>query len=165
MQMSKKILANLKEFSDSYIERGEFYIPNDKELFFYQRSNTNFASAMYMPHDNQYLNVLKLVDKNDVIIDMGSGDFRFPILLTKKVKKVYALELNPELVSKVLGIIKYDLPSNLTIICADWFNFPIPNDVTTIICLCNSPEVPEEWYKYKTIIGTTQKLGYLIKNK
>jgi len=161
--MSEKIILKLKEFSEQYIERAEYHLPTKSELNFYQKSNTNFTSAIYVPHDNQYSTVLNLVNKDDIVIDMGSGDFRFSIMLSKKVKKVYALELNPELVSKSLNIIKYHLPSNLTIICADWFNFPIPNDVNTIICLCNSPKIPIEWFKYKTIIATTEKIGVISK--
>ena len=162
--MNENIIPKLRVFSEQYLKNAEYITPSKTELNYYQRSNINFASAMYIPHDNQYLDVLGMVNKNDVVIDMGSGDFRFPLILSKKVKKVYALELNPELVSKSLSIIKYNLPSNLIIICADWFNFPIPNDVNTITCLCNSPKIPEEWHKYKTIIATTQKIGFMIKN-
>lgn len=161
--MNESILAELKEFSDNYLEMGEFSDPTEKEMEFYQRSNTNFISAMYMPHDYQYLEVLKLVDKNDIVIDMGTGDFRLAILLSKRAKKVYALELNPELVSKALNIIKYNLPSNLIVICADWVKFPIPNDVNLIICLCNSPIMPESWHNYKRIVGLTN--GIRILNK
>jgi len=163
--MSEKLTSKLKKFSEQYIENAEFHLPNKLELDFYQRSNINFASAMYMPHENQYLKVLELVNKDDIVIDMGSGDFRFPIMLSGKVKKVYSLELNPELVSNTLNIIKYNLPSNLIIICTDWFNFPIPTDVNTITCLCNSPIIPIEWYNYKTIIATTKEIGYLTKHK
>ena len=163
--MSEKIIPKLKKFSEQYLKNAEYLTPTRTELDFYQRSNINFVSAMYIPHDNQYSVILNLVNKKDTVIDMGSGDFRFPIMLSKKVKKVYALELNPELVSKSLDIIKYNLPSNLVIICTDWFNFPIPNDVNTIICLCNSPKIPKEWYKYKTIIGTTKKIGFLKRLK
>lgn len=159
--MSEQIISKLKEFSEQYIKNAEYLTPTKTELDFYQKSNTNFASAMYIPHNNQYSKVLEMVNKEDTVIDMGSGDFRFPIMLSRKVKKVYALELNPELLSKTLNIIKYHLPSNLTIICADWYNFPIPNNVNTITYLCNSPKIPEEWYKYKTIIGTTEKIGFL----
>ena len=159
--MNKDIISKLKKFSKKYLKNAEYLTPSKIELDYYQKSNTNFASAMYIPHDNQYLDILKMVNKDDVVIDMGSGDFRFPIMLSRKVKKVYSVELNPELVSKSLDIFKYNLHSNLIIICTDWFNFPIPSDVNVITCLCNSPKIPEEWHKYKTIIATTKKIEYL----
>jgi len=108
---------------------------------------------MYMPHDELYDKILKKLTKDDIIIDMGSGDFRFPLLASQVVKKVYAIEFNPDLVSNALRIINYDLPDNLIIICADWFLIPIPSDITLITCLVNNPVIPEQWKKYKLILG------------
>lgn len=154
----KNIIAKLKAFSTQFWEEEELHEPTKAETEYYQRSNTTMISAMYIPHENQYSEVLALVEKDDVVIDMGSGDFRFPLLLSEKVKKVYALELNPELVSKALDIIGYHIPTNLIVICTDWFHFPIPYDVNVIICLCNSPKIPDFWYMYKLIVGTTQEI-------
>lgn len=132
---------------------------------FYQKKNTSFVSAIYYPHEDQYKQVLKLVKKKDVIIDMGSGDFRFPLMLSQKVKKVYAIELNPELVHNALKIINYHLPKNLIIICGDWVNISIPKDVTIITCLCNGAIIPEEWYKYKIIFGLTSGIKIIEKKE
>ena len=60
--MSEKIISKLKEFSEQYLKNAEYLTPTKIELNFYQRSNTNFASAMYVPHDNQYLKILEMVN-------------------------------------------------------------------------------------------------------
>jgi len=106
-----------------------------------------------------------MIEKEDIVIDMGSGDFRFPIMLSKKAKKVYAIELNPELVYNALKIINYHLPKNLIIICGDWVNISIPKDVTIITCLCNGAIVPRGWNKYKIIFGLTSGIRIIEKEE
>ena len=120
---------------------------------------------MFLPHEDQYNLILSMIKKEDIVIDMGSGDFRFPIMLSQKVKKVYAIELNPELVHNALKIINYHLPKNLIIMCGDWVNISIPKDVTIITCLCNGAIVPKEWNDYKIIFGLTSEIKIIEKKE
>lgn len=164
----EEIIQKLKKFSKDFrkeIYDDDFSVPSNEEVSFYgnYQNHLSFSSAMFMPHESQYIGILKYLKNKDIVIDMGSGDFRFPLLVSKKVKKVYALELNPSLVQNVLNIIGYKLPRNLIIICADWFNFPIPFDVTVITCLCNGAIYPKEWLKYKIIIGDQEGIKVVEK--
>ncbi|MFX1453737.1 MAG: hypothetical protein ACFFDB_00045 [Promethearchaeota archaeon] len=148
-----EIIQKLEDFRKTLLNKEKSHFPAIKELEFCNRKHCNYISAMYMPHTELYNEILEKLSEDDIIIDMGSGDFRFPLLISQKVKKVYAVEFNPELVYNALKIIGFDLPDNLIIICADWFLIPIPKDVTIITCLVNKPEIPEEWNNYKLILG------------
>lgn len=139
-----KALANLHKEFDA---QEEFHEPTDAELHFYEsrRSSFTMTSAMYMPHVQSYKRIVKLVNSTDIVVDAGAGDFSLALMLTQKVAFVYAIEINPDLVSRALSIIGYHLPKNLAIICADYTTFPIPDAVSKIVLLCNNAIVPASW--------------------
>jgi protein-L-isoaspartate O-methyltransferase len=151
------IFRELEKFSKEYFEGSEFMpTPTEADIQFYtlRQKSFTYSSAMYLPHSFfQYEEVLQAVCKNDVVIDAGAGDFRLAYLMSKIVKKVYALEVNPELVKGALEIIGFNLPKNLIMICSDWTDFPIPADVNFIVCLCNAPVVPDYWKGHKIMLG------------
>ncbi|MGQ9680485.1 MAG: hypothetical protein ACUVV4_06950 [Candidatus Bathyarchaeia archaeon] len=87
------------------------------------------------------------MNADDVVLDLGVGDLRLDILMTERAKKVYAVEVNPILVGRVLQVIGYDLPRNLIIICANLFDIEIPKDITLVLILMRHCTRHEEIFR------------------
>lgn len=100
---------------------------NRQSLFGFEYKST--------PDVEFYPFVLENLDPDDVVLDLGAGDLRLDILMAERVKKVYAVEVNPILVGRALQIIGYDLPRNLIVICANLFDIEIPKDATVAVIL------------------------------
>lgn len=152
----REIVQKLRQIYEGSTQQDEGLLletPDWKELNFYQRNTLTFQSAMFMPHEKQYKQALNLLGPEDVIMDAGAGDFRFAFLASRECKKVYAVEFNPTFVSKALSALAFDLPSNLIVICADWFNFAVPDDVTKIVVLVNNPRIPVSWQDKVLVMG------------
>jgi len=111
------------------------------------------GEVMFVPETWFYGEVLEMLDLSDVVFDVGAGDLRFALLASIRVKKVYAVEINPEVLGKALQVIGYDLPRNVIPICADAREFPLPPDVTVITCLMihRSWDFPREWRRVRII--------------
>ncbi|NPA92249.1 MAG: class I SAM-dependent methyltransferase [Chloroflexi bacterium] len=92
--------------------------------------------AWFAPYDEDtYRFVLERLHADDVVLDIGAGDCRFALAAASRVKRVYALEVQPALVSACLQRVGEDLPRNLHVICANALDFPFPEDVTTGVLL------------------------------
>lgn len=111
--------------------------PTYEALQFFNDRVGGFTAVMYVPHEENYNDMLRKLKSDDVLCDMGAGDLRFPLMASECCKKVYAVEMNPETLSDSLRIIKWCIPRNLIVVCADWRFFPIPQEVTVISCLVN----------------------------
>jgi hypothetical protein len=118
--------------------------PSDLELEFYQRyhDELSFASPIPIAHKENYSQMLSFLQPDDVLCDMGSCYLQFPLLASAKCRKVYAVELNPIVISKALRAVGYLMPINLIVTCAEWHQFPVPADVTVISCLVNGAVIP-----------------------
>lgn len=105
------------------------------------------SGLLYVPHEGNYREMLSKLSEGDILCDMGAGDLRFALIASTVCKKVYAVEMSPKLVSKSLALMDFELPDNLIVICADWRQILVPEDVTIISCLVNisEEELPEEW--------------------
>ena len=116
--------------------------------------------CFFVPEENFYLEALDKVSEDDVIFDVGAGDLRFDLLLSPIVKKVYAVEINPEILGKALKIIGFDIPKNLIAIRGNAFEFDLPRDVTKVICLMihRKHDFPESWKDRTIMYGTHQGL-------
>jgi hypothetical protein len=101
----------------------------------------------WLPEEMFYEDCLSKLSPDDVVFDVGAGDLRFDLMMSEHVKKVYAVEINPGLVSSALRIIGWDLPTNLTVICGNAFQMELPGDVTVVTCLMihRQHEFPESW--------------------
>lgn len=92
--------------------------------------------ARFSPYDEElYCAVLDRVTSADIVIEIGAGDLRLALRLARHVQQVYAVEVNPLLVARVLEGIGFSLPRNLAVICANALDFPIPAGVTVGILL------------------------------
>ena len=96
---------------------------------------------------------MKKLSKDDIIFDVSAGNLVFDLMMLKKVKKVYAIEMNPTIISDALRVIGYDLPGELVVICTNAFDLEIPDDVTKIVSLFihNQREFPKNWEKQEII--------------
>jgi len=112
---------------------------NRQSLFGFEYKST--------PDVECYPFVLENLNSNDVVLDLGAGDLRLDILMAEKVKKVYAVEVNPILVGRALQIIGYDMPRNLIVICSNLFDIEPPKDVTVVVILMRHCTRQEEIFK------------------
>lgn len=107
----------------------------------------------FMPEEMNYNDCLSKLSPDDVVFDVGAGDLRFDLMMAEKVKKVYAVEINPGLLSSALRIIGWDMPVNLTVICGNAFEMELPGDVTVVTCLMihREQDFTGSWKKCRTI--------------
>jgi len=91
--------------------------------------------AMYAPYDQgTYQTVLSQLRPDDVILDIGAGDLRLARQMAPIVRKVYAVEINPQVLDKAI-VLRDPLPGNLIPICADARILDFPSDLTTGVLL------------------------------
>lgn len=107
----------------------------------------------FNPEVTNYDDCLSKLNPDDIIFDVGAGDLRFDLIMAEKVRKVYAVEINPKILASSLRIIKYDMPENLIVICGNAFDMDLPGDVTVVTCLMihRQHEFPDSWKKARII--------------
>jgi SAM-dependent methyltransferase len=155
----------VQKLKDEYEEQIENMDIDQDELMRYQlflkKHKILGSEYWFCPEDFYYDGILQNITKKDVIFDIGAGNFQLDILMCKKAKKVYAIEIDPILISDYIKVIGYSMPKNLIIICGNGFDFPIPIDVTTVICLMihRQHEFNKEILKRKVIYATHGGLG------
>ena len=87
--------------------------------------------AMHAHYDQRtYRAVLDQLTPNDIILDIGAGDLRLARQMAPLVSKVYAIEINAEVLERS-DMARDPLPSNLTPVGADARLQNFPPDVTT----------------------------------
>ncbi len=80
-----------------------------------------------------YRAVLAQILPTDVVIEIGAGDLRLAYALSGIAQKVYALEINPQVLERGLACGRSS--SRLVPICADARALPFPRDVTVGVLL------------------------------
>lgn len=112
--------------------------------------------VFFVPEVMYYNPCLDRLSRDDVVFDVGAGDMRFDLIMAEKVRKVYAVEINPTITARALRIIGYDLPLNVVPICGNAFEMEMPSDVTAVTCLMihREHEFPEHWRKCRIIYAT-----------
>lgn len=90
----------------------------------------------FSPYDEETYNlVLQNIGQDDIVIEIGAGDLRLALRLAERVRRVYAVEVDPLLVGAALQAIGFDLPRNLLVICANALDIPFPDDITVAVLL------------------------------
>lgn len=90
--------------------------------------------ALWAPYDEPtYEAVVAWVQPEDVVLEIGAGDLRLARRLAAKAHQVYAIEMEPHLVTTAVTGNK--LPANLSVTCADARHVPLPPGVTTAVLL------------------------------
>jgi len=91
--------------------------------------------ALYAPYDQPtYQAVLDQIAEQDVILDIGAGDLRLARQMAVIARKVYAVEINSELLEQA-STSDVLLPDNLISIRADARMMEFPTDITTGVLL------------------------------
>lgn len=91
--------------------------------------------AMFAPYDQgTYQSVLDRLRPDDVILDIGAGDLRLARRMARIVRKVYAVEINPQVLDQV-DVLSEPLAANLFPICADARALDFPPDITAGVLL------------------------------
>jgi len=85
---------------------------------------------LWAPYDEPlYRKVLALVRPDDIILDIGAGDLRLANRLACRASHVYAVEIDPALITET------PRPANLDVICADAYHYPFPSGITLAVLL------------------------------
>jgi len=91
--------------------------------------------AMFAPYDQgTYQSVLDRLRPDDVILDIGAGDLRLARRMAHIVRKVYAVEIDLQVLDQAKTL-PDPLPANLMPICADARALDFPTDITTGVLL------------------------------
>ncbi len=85
--------------------------------------------------EDEYRFVLDRVGPDDVVLDIGAGDLRLALRLAEKVRRVYAVEVNPTVLGPALAGIGHAMPRNLVVICANVLDIEFPAGITAAILL------------------------------
>jgi SAM-dependent methyltransferase len=86
----------------------------------------------WAPYDQPtYDLVLAQLKPSDVVLDIGAGDLRLARQAAARVQRVYAIERN----TRLLGGVRLNLPSNLTLIEGDALTLTFPTGITCGILL------------------------------
>lgn len=137
------------------LKTGE-YRDHDKCVSFQSDHGMKGWEVVFFPEEMYYGDVLEKLGREDIVFDVGAGDLRFDLIMAEKVRKVYAVEINPTTVAGALRIMGYDLPGNVVVICGDAFEMELPPDVTAVTCLMihRQHSFPEKWKKCRIIYAT-----------
>jgi SAM-dependent methyltransferase len=91
--------------------------------------------AIFAPYDQiTYQSVLEWLRPEDIVLDIGAGDLRFARQAALLVEKVYAVEINSQVLDRARASLE-PLPDHLIPICADARAFDFPIDITVGVLL------------------------------
>jgi hypothetical protein len=102
-----------------------------------------FRGAPYVPTRRKYLiaafSKLYILQPDDVLVDVGSGDGRVMRLAASKVKRAVGYELNPALVfiSRLLSRRQQNVETRL----ADFWLAKLPDDITIVYAFSVSRDI------------------------
>ena len=124
-----------------------------KTIFFNDRS-FHVSENVYEPAEDTFLLAENLpINKDDVVLDMGTGCGILGILAAEKAKKVVAVDLNPHAVrcarmnAKLHGVIR-----KMDIRQGDLFQSLKKNEKFDLI-IFNAPYLPSEAWEHRTWLG------------
>jgi hypothetical protein len=88
---------------------------------------------LWAPHDElTYKKVIEYVEPDDIVLEIGAGDYHFARRIAAKSRLVYGLEVNPALVAQARS---GPITNNLAIIPGDAYDYPFPRDITLAVLL------------------------------
>lgn len=149
MQISKKTEKIVRKLEEAFCRmvRKDTHRDFKECLAFQALRGMKGMEIWFLPEKDNYEDCLSKLKDYDVVFDVGAGDLRFDLIMAEKVRKVYAVEINPKVLAGAMRIIGYDMPTNLTVICGDAFDMDLPPDVTVVTCLMvhRKHEFPVLW--------------------
>lgn len=88
---------------------------------------------LWAPYDEPtYQQVLEWIRPEDIVLELGAGDLRLARRIAALARRVYAVEIQADL---VLAAQRTALPTNLTVLVGDAQDLPFPADVTLGVLL------------------------------
>lgn len=91
--------------------------------------------AMHAPYDQAtYQAVLDRLQSDDIVLEIGAGDLRLARQMAQVVRKVYAIEINAQVLDRAY-VAPHPLPANLIPICADARALDFPTGISTGVLL------------------------------
>jgi len=112
------------------------FLYDDKVADFADKHDLRGWESWFAPYEREvYEFVLERLQPEDVVLDIGAGDFRFALAAAKRAQRVYAVEVYPPLVTDFLARHGADLPRNLQVVCANAIDLPFPADATVGVLL------------------------------
>lgn len=103
---------------------------------FVRRNDLRDWEPYYHPSSEELIEkILNSISPSDIVLDIGAGDLSLSKKIAQKAKEVFAIEVNPLLVSKGLAEIGFKIPRNFFVICANALDFPFPRGVTVAILM------------------------------
>lgn len=88
---------------------------------------------LWAPYDEPlYERALAHVRPDDVVLDIGAGDFRLAYRLARLAHRVYAIEINPAFMAIADG---QPQPDNLHLICTNAYTYSFPHEITLAVLL------------------------------
>jgi SAM-dependent methyltransferase len=114
--------------------------------------------AMFAPYDQgTYQAVLDQLKPDDVVLDIGAGDLRLARQMAQIVRKVYAVEINPQVLGQA-KILSEPLAANLFTICADARTLDFPSGITAGVLLMRHCTCFRLYAEKLRKVGTAQLL-------
>lgn len=121
---------------------------------FASRQDLDLWELRFAPYTAEmYDFVLARLKPTDVLLDIGAGDFRLAWAAARRVRRVYAVEVQPPLVAGFLARVEYTLPRNLQVICANALDFPFPEETTVGVLLMRHCQHFATYFRKLTHIG------------
>jgi hypothetical protein len=92
--------------------------------------------TIWAPYDEgTYQDVLVQIYPYDIVLDIGAGDLRLALRMASLCERVYAIELQEQLLKEARKQSNQQLPENLIFFQADARSMPFPDSVTTGVLL------------------------------
>ena len=127
---------------------------------------TGLLGAPYIPSSAKDIDIaftkLYSLSKNDLLVDLGSGDGKVLRSAEEKGARVIGVEINPILV--LFSKLKYSGVKNICIYCSDMYKFKLPKETTVVYVYGNAHVVKRI---YNQLLNESKRLGkklYLITN-
>ncbi|HTX79569.1 MAG TPA: methyltransferase domain-containing protein [Longilinea sp.] len=91
---------------------------------------------LWAPYDQStYDTVLQSIQPGDTVLEIGAGDLRLSWQVARIARKVFAIEIHPEIIHQARSASFHSFPDNLEVVCGDACEIPYPSGVTVGILL------------------------------
>ena len=129
---------------DEFKQVGKNYSQKE-EVEVYDNSHSQFRDIL--AESQEIINHLK-ISANDILVDFGSGTGVFAIETAKKCKKVYAVDISPEMLEYSRKKAEKKSITNIEFVHSGFLNFSTePNSIDFITSSFSFHHLPDFWKK------------------
>lgn len=120
----------------------------------------------FFPETWFYGDALKRIHRDEVVFEACAGNLALAVAMSAKARRVDAVEINPHVLAMGTDHLAGRMPQNLSAVCGDAYDVPVPSDTTLIVCLAQHfpgmdmrhGRIVEGW-RGRTVLGNFD--GYL----